>query len=248
MFREPLGGVTIRAAVLAGFALTLGIWVFTDSAFTRRMAAVERDASAATVRYVRAQESLSVVRAQLLQGAMLVRDALQDVESANHPRHRERVNEAYAAMDRQLRSYVPVVGSAAEREQVQRLRREVDAFREMAEDLLNGDESKVDVRDALNSRLVPRREAVFNLSEQIQSLNRGAYLQYQAEIEEQQRAAAAESRQRLLTAVGVSLIIALLATLYSSRLENRLRRQRDKDAQNSRDLQRLSAKLITAQE
>jgi signal transduction histidine kinase len=49
-------------------------------------------------------------------------------------------------------------------------------------------------------------------------------------------------------ALGVSLAIALLATLYSGRLESRLRQQREREIRHAEDLQRLSAKLITAQE
>jgi signal transduction histidine kinase len=49
-------------------------------------------------------------------------------------------------------------------------------------------------------------------------------------------------------AVLVSLGIALLAAVYIGRLERRIHRQRVKEAENARDLQRLSMKLITAQE
>jgi signal transduction histidine kinase len=40
----------------------------------------------------------------------------------------------------------------------------------------------------------------------------------------------------------------MLATLYAGRLEDRIRRQRARDVENSRDLQLLSAKLLNAQE
>ena len=49
-------------------------------------------------------------------------------------------------------------------------------------------------------------------------------------------------------ALATSLGIALLATFYAGRLEDRIRRQRAKDVQNTRDLQHLSAKLLNAQE
>jgi signal transduction histidine kinase len=54
--------------------------------------------------------------------------------------------------------------------------------------------------------------------------------------------------QQLGLALFGSLGIALFASLYAGRLEGHLRRQRSRDAQNTEDLQRLSAKLITAQE
>jgi signal transduction histidine kinase len=49
-------------------------------------------------------------------------------------------------------------------------------------------------------------------------------------------------------ALGSTVGVALLAVLYAGRLEGRVRSQREKETQNARDLQRLSAKLFAAQE
>ena len=54
--------------------------------------------------------------------------------------------------------------------------------------------------------------------------------------------------QTLGLALALSLGIALIATMYASRLEARVERQREQEAQNTRDLQRLSAKLVSVQE
>lgn len=60
------------------------------------------------------------------------------------------------------------------------------------------------------------------------------------------------TRRRVWEGLGValaaSLAVGLLATLYVGRLEERIRRQQAVDARNARELQRLSSKLITAQE
>jgi hypothetical protein len=54
--------------------------------------------------------------------------------------------------------------------------------------------------------------------------------------------------RRIGLALAGTIGIAFLAVLYAGRLEDRLRRERDKDAQHTRDLQRLSARLVAAQE
>ncbi|HEX6974723.1 MAG TPA: hypothetical protein VF147_09990, partial [Vicinamibacterales bacterium] len=69
---------TIRAAVIAGFALVAGIWIFAGYYFTGRMAELERRSSDINARYTRAQDLLTAVRNDVLMGSVYVRDALLD--------------------------------------------------------------------------------------------------------------------------------------------------------------------------
>jgi signal transduction histidine kinase len=103
-------------------------------------------------------------------------------------------------------------------------------------------------RQLLNEQVVPHRETVIRVSEDVQALNRQAFVEQQTRLAAVYDAAERRTWQRLGLALGGSLGIALLATLYGARLERRLRLQREKDLQNTSDLQRLSAQLITAQE
>ena len=95
---------------------------------------------------------------------------------------------------------------------------------------------------------MPKRELVIGLSEQAQALNRGAFVQQQSAVAGVYGATQRRIWESLGVALAASLGIALLATLYAGRLEDRIRRQRAKDVQNTRDLQHLSAKLLNAQE
>jgi signal transduction histidine kinase len=248
--REPLGGLTIKAAILLGFGLTFGLWMFASYQFTRQMADLKREAAAINVRYMQAQELLSTVRAQILIGSVYVRDALLDPTPGSASTYRQQLQAAYAAIDQALEQYVPVLDSPIERERVGRLRREIDEFRATMLDVLAGDTSRwqTDARLLLQQKIVPKRETVIRVSEEVQALNRGTFVQQQAGIAEVYRATQRRIWWQLGLALTASLGIALLAFLYSARLENELRLQRQKDVQNTRDLQRLSAKLITAQE
>ena len=78
MIGRATEGLTLKAALLLGFGLTLGLWVFTGYDIASRLNAMQQEATLVTARYTRAQELLSTVRAQVLLGSVYVRDALLD--------------------------------------------------------------------------------------------------------------------------------------------------------------------------
>jgi signal transduction histidine kinase len=105
-----------------------------------------------------------------------------------------------------------------------------------------------DARLLLRRLVVPKREAVMRLSEDVQTLNRAAFVQQQADIAQIYRETQLRIWEQLGVALAISIAIGILATVYGGRLERRLQRQGQRDARNAQDLQRLSARLITAQE
>jgi signal transduction histidine kinase len=250
MHPPRLERLTIKTALALGFSLTLGVWLFTGYYFTRRMSSVEADAAAISVRYMRAQERLSNVNGQVLLTSVYLRDALLEANPVAMATQRRLLEDTYDELDRELDEYVPVMDSAAEREQVARLRQEVSAFRATTHEVLGSDRvrSPVEARAILNTKVVPRRESVIRVTEDVRALNRSAFVEQQHAIAELHRVADRRSWQWLGATLAVSLGIGLLATAYATRLEGSLKHQRAVEAQNSRHLQLLSAKLITAQE
>jgi signal transduction histidine kinase len=248
--QNSLNGLTIKTALFLGFGLTLGLWLFAGYYFTKRMAEVGREAAAINVRYMHAQELLSSVRSQVLLASVYVRDALLDPNRSVATSYLQQVQDAYRGVDDALLQYVPVLDSVAERERVGRLRREIDDFRQTMLDVLTSDSTRwpADVRSLLQRHIVPKREAVIRVSEEVQALNRASFVQQQADIAEVYRVMQRRGWQQLGAALAASLGIALFAIVYAGRLENRIQRQRQTEAQNARDLQRLSAQLINAQE
>jgi signal transduction histidine kinase len=243
-------GLTIKAALFLGFGVTVAIWLIAGYRFTQRMAEVEGRASEINARYVRAQDLLSTVRAQVLLGSVYVRDALLDPDPTMADEYRQELEDTYRAVDAALLQYVPVLDTAPERERIAHLREEVDAFRSTVLDVLGTDSSRwaTEARVLLRRRIMPKREGVIRLSEEVQAINRAAFVRQQTDIAAIYRDTQRGVWRQLGLALGASLAVALLATLYAGRLENRIRAQRVRDAQNARDLQRLSAKLISAQE
>jgi signal transduction histidine kinase len=245
-FAWPL---TIRAALLVGFSMTLGLWLFASYHATLRIREAQREAVAASDRYLQAQDLLSMVRSQVLVASVLVRDALLDPDATSFGVHRDEIERTYDAIDGQLTRYVPFIGSPAERERVDRLRMEVQQLRSASEDVLATDRARwsADAR-LLMQRFMPRREAAISVSEDVQALNRSAFIDQQQAI----GASQADMQRQVLTVFGLALVISVaigwLAFSHTSRLEHRLTEQRAREEQIASDLQRLSAKLIHVQE
>jgi len=243
------GGLTLRVALLGGFGLTLGLWVFAGYLVTARVGDARRQSGSLNVRYIQAQEVLSSVRAQVLLASVVVRDALLDPTPRPAADYRRDIEQAYRAIDNALAGYMPIVDPAAERVRVQRLRDEIQAFRVRSLEILDRDSRtwQVDAR-ALLKRLLPERESVIDVSEELQAINRTVYVAQQTEMAQVQAAL----QRQVLTVLGVSLIISFViawtAFRYGVRLERRLVDQRLREEQISADLHRLSARVISVQE
>jgi signal transduction histidine kinase len=247
--REPIDQLTIKAALLVGFGVTFGIWLIAGYYFTTRIGDVERRAAAINTRYMQAQELLSTVRAQVLLGSVYVRDALLDPNPAP-AEYRRQLEATYGAINQALEHYVPVLDSSAEREQVGRLQHEVDDFRSTLLQVLSTDSTRwpIDARTLIRTQIMPKRELVIRVSEEVQALNRSAFVEQQRQIAEIHSVSQRRLWESLGLALAASFGIALLVGVYAGRLETRIRRQRVRDAQNASELHHLSAKLITAQE
>ena len=241
---------TIRTAVFAGFGLIGGIWLFAGYYFTGRMAELEHRSSAINARYTRAQDLLTTVRGQVLMGSVYVRDALLDPNPSTADEYRRQLEDSYRSADQALNGYVPVVDVPGERARIARLRRELNDFRRTLLGVLATDSKSwpTEARNLLRGRIMPRREGVMRVSEEVQALNRSAFVQQQLDIAALYRATQRQIWETVGLALVASFAIGLLATIYAGRLEKRLQLQRLKDVETARDLQRLSSQLLTAQE
>lgn len=245
-----VGRWSFRAALALGFCVTLGLWLYTGYAFTARIDAVRRDAGAVASRYMRAQELLSTVRTQVLLSSVRVRDALLNPDPTALADYRQQVEASYRVTVMALQDYQPVIGARIEGDPIERLSNEVDQFHSTSMGVLTeaAGRSPAAIREVLNRLIVPRREAALAISEEIQALNRRAFVQQQQDLTEIHRVAEFQSRQQLGIALVVGLGVVLFTSIYAVRLESRLRDQLARDARISRELQQTAAKVLNAQE
>ena len=242
--------LSIRAAVFLGFGLIFGLWMFAWVQLSLRIGGAQGRAEAINTRYVKAQETLSNIRSQVLMASVAFRDALLDPDPANMGRYRRQLEQSHATLDELLRAYEPVSDSEDEREQFARLESEVDAYRRSMLDVLASDRNQwlVEARNLLSRRVTPRRDIIIAVSEGVQSLNRAGYVEQQSVIGGVYQSVQRDLWQVLGLALAVGMGIAMLAVVYAGRLERRLRQQMSRTAGLAHDLQELSAKLVTVQE
>ena len=236
--RDQIERVSFRAALALGFCATLGLWLYTGYAFTNRIEAVRKQATEVAARYTRAQELLSTVRAQVLISSVRVRDALLNPEKTALAGYREQVEASYRIATTALAEYEPVMSSGTQNDPIKRLLAEVNQFHQTSMSVLTdaAGRSPASVRDVLNRHIVPRRESALAISEEIQSLNRRAFIQQQNDIAEIHQVAESQSRRGLGAGLAIGLGVLLVTSIYASRLESRLRQQMHRDTRMSREL------------
>jgi signal transduction histidine kinase len=241
--------LTIRAVLLAGFGLMLGLWLFAGYQVTQRVRTSQRNSAGIGARYQQSQELLASVRTQVLEASVLLRDALLDPDPASQAEHRQSIEKAYAAIDTVLKQYVPFLDSAAERERVDRLRAEIREFRTASDEVLATDSSRwpAEARTLLR-RFMPKRESAIRVSDEVQALNRAAFIDQQQALTGMQ----AVMQRQVWTIFGIALVISMvigwLVSRHAASLERRLTEQNDREERIASDLQRLSARLVHARE
>ncbi len=242
--------LSIRAAVFLGFGLIFGLWMFAWIQLSLRVADAQRRAESINARYVKAQETVSNIRANVLMASVAFRDALLDPDPGNMEQYRGQLERSYTTLDSLLRAYEPVSDSTEERQQFARLESEVVAYRRSMLDVLASDRNQwlVQARNVLSRRVTPRRDIIIAVSEGVQSLNRAGYVEQQSVIGGVYQSVQRDLWQLLGLGLAIGLAIAMLAIAYAGRLERRLRAQMSRDVELAHDLQELSAKLVTAQE
>jgi signal transduction histidine kinase len=243
-------GTTIRAALLLGFGSIFALWLVSTYEQMRQLGAVEQRAEAIHARFTESEEALFTVRTQVLLGSIYLRDALAEGSAASAPYYRQQLERTRADVENALQRYAGLVGSREAGDHWARLRAELDDFWRTIPPILSPDAAlpAADVRAFLRDRVIPKREVILAISDQIRALDREAF-----EAEHRARTSLYEGMRRrawgtsAITAI-LGLAIAFVATRYAGRLESQIREQHRHILANTRDLERLSARLVNAQE
>ena len=195
------------------------------------IADVEARASASTLRYVRAEELLSIMQTQRLLASIYLRDARQEPFAVNAPQRREQLDEAQRRCNEALSQYTPLGDSTAERDNLEQLRQEMREFWDTAPPTLTriftGRPSEVRIP-------VGSRESITRILDRIRELSRAAFIQQQAEVAQAYRGLDRRISVTSVVALLCGFLIAAAVTCYAAHLE--------------RSRRRLTVKLMHAQE
>ena len=239
-----------QATLITGFAIVFALWLAWGFQLTRSLAETERDVAAAQDAHLHAEQVLLKVRTNVLLGSIYLRDAIIDGPTSRLDTYRSELRRLRTEVDQALRSHTPETGSPEEQAHWRQLQIELDEFwLYRGIPLLPGAPAPAGQAAAmLRERAVPRRDTIIDIIDQLAVLQTAANQRRQAEFSELHR----QVRRRLLSMGGITLalaiIVAIAASLYVRSLQRQIERQRTADRQNREDLERLSARLVDAQE
>jgi signal transduction histidine kinase len=246
---ETFERLTIRGAFFVGFGLILGLWLVSGAGLLRGVVEVEKRTSDVQARFMHAEDLLSTVRTQILLGSVYLRDALLDTpDTAGY--YRGQLQAVRTAIDQALTKYVPVIDSQGERQTFAQLGAEIQDFWDTVIPAVSWDTARraTEARALLREVVIPRRQVIIEISDRVQRLNRAAFDEQQAEVGRihvaMRRRVWETSAEVLLLGIGVAFFV----IRYAGRLEGRIQKQRLREQETARNLQRLSARLVRAQE
>jgi signal transduction histidine kinase len=241
-------GSTIGVVLLCGFAVIFGLWMVSAYELAKRVDQAELQSAAITNRFTSGEELLFTVRAHVLLSSVYVRDAALDSRPDAASFYREQLQAARADIEQALQQYRPEVNSIIEQQHWAEVERELQQYWNSVAPVLNGQLSPTAARTFLREQVVPTREIITRISDDIRVLNQDALRDQQRDVASLHDALRRRIWWTSGLAVALGLAMALIAARHAGRQEWRIRQQHVQEREHKRDLQRLSAELVHVQE
>lgn len=244
---------TIRGVLIAGFTVVFALWLASVYELVRSIRDAEEQTATARRAFTRGEQVLTLITTRVLLGSIYLRDALMTPTPDMREYYRRELTQIRGDVEAALPQYVGLVDTPGEREQWDQLQVELDNYwksREVAFTMeAPADPDGLAAGAAvIRLQLVPARESILQIVASLTALER-------ASIENHEDEAARfylEGQRRVLwlasLALGAGFFVAVVASRHVGRLQREIETQRLAEQQNRRDLERLSARLVSAQE
>jgi signal transduction histidine kinase len=242
-----VGGMRFRTWPVVAIALLglLGVIVGAILAAQRKADAAYAHLDTLNARYRDVETRLRRVRSGLHLSGILARDYLLD-SSTPAANYRSRLVAYHRESEELITELEPLLHDI-DSEQYRELRRQIDEYWRAYAPLFEGT-TQIDRYGFLRREIVPRRDAVLQISAEIEALNtRTLHVQQEA----------AEARQRelhqyftgtLFASLTLGLTVAIIAVIRIRVLEGRTEEQHSRTQQAEEQLRRLSNQLVRTQE
>jgi signal transduction histidine kinase len=240
---------SVLAALSVGFAAVFGLWLYWGFELVRGLRQIESSVRSASEQSARAEQALSTIRTNVLLGSIYLRDVIIGDPAVQGEAYGEEIAELRNEVDRELGDNVGLDLSEGELQLWNGLRVALDDYWASRE--LPGGAAPADQRalalSATNSG-VPYRDAVLAILDRIGELQQASGERFQNELTMLYERAQARLVSMGVVTLVIALVVALAVSRHAYRLQREIERQREAERQNRRDLQRLSARLVDAQE
>ena len=248
--QSPPGVSSIRGALVAGFTVVIGLWALAGFVLIRSLVDVERRVVAEHNAFASAAETVSLIRGNVLEASINVRDVLIDADPVARESYRDEIRVLRDAAQARMGTYLRDVASDEERDEWVKLREKLDEYWASRESVLADDLPTNTARAAtmLRRNVRPIRKDVLMLLDNLAELQQASRRQHEAEV----TVLYARARTHFIWIVAGALLLgvaaAWLATRHVGGLEREIHRQRLSETSNRLDLERLSARLVDVQE
>ncbi len=186
------------------------------------------------------------VRSGLHLSGILARDYLLDTATPANE-YRSRLVAYRTESDRMLAELEPLMG-ASDPIRFARLKHELNQYWQLYAPLFDETTQVVDRYVFLRREIVPRRDAVMNISAEIEELNVRNLHAQQLAAAERQRELHQYLTRTLALSLALGLMVAIVAVIRIRVLEGRSEEQHSRTQQAEQELRRLSNQLVRTQE
>jgi signal transduction histidine kinase len=250
MGQRHAGISSIRGALVAGFAVLIGLWAFAGFELIRSLGDVEHRVMAEHDAFADAADTVSLIRRNVFEASINVRDALIDADPQAREDYRGELRQFREAIEERMATYLRDVASDEERGEWVKLRAKLDEYWTSLEFVFADDLPTSTTRAAtmLRRNVRPIRQDVLTLLDNLRGLQQASRRQHDADV----ALLYADARRRSFWIVAGALLLGVAAAWFATRhiagLEREIHRQRLAETHNRLDLERLSARLVDAQE
>ena len=240
--------LSIRVLLVLGFGTVFVLWLASGFVLVRRMMDADTRGAEIRQRFLQNDQVLSSISTRTLQTSMMLGDALLDPAAAAGAS--ADLLQTRAEIDKALDIYELRDTSGAEGEAWYRLAGELEAYWGAVLPMVaDGPLSASPARNShLASQVMPKRQAIMRILDQIHKLNEIAFREEQGAVASLRVGLRRQVWQASAIAVLLGMVVAGLAIRHAGRLERRIHDQHALEAAQRIELERLSKKLMAVQE
>lgn len=238
----------VKPSLTIGYGLVLVLLLFNGYMSIKKMEEVKQKNYLINNNYALSTQLLSRMQADILLMGLAIRNYLFVSEPMASSYYEGTLREIKRSIDDTSREYNYLATLEDERENWPKLRREVEDYWKAAQEVLalHKQQRFDEAKDLLIS--MAKKESLFKIANHLISLNR------QAAEGEQERLIGiyASFRKNIIVytaaCLSVGFLVAFLASRHVVRLQQEILEQHQRGLENKANLQRLAARLVTAQE
>ena len=236
----------VAAAALGGLLLLIYTSVATTS---RKAEEIYAQLDARNRHHREVENKLRRLRSDVHLSGIYIRDYLLDTDQEEAPQYRRRLTELRASHTttvNELRRLLPPRATP----QMDNLEKRLDEYWQAFDPLFEWSMYEKIMRSGrfLRREVLPRREAVLALTQDVEQLNNANLATQRAEVSRRLVAFRDDLHTRLQRTLLLGFVVAIVAVLRLRALERRSERQRIHAEQAEREMRLLSQQLVAAQE